>query len=512
MLTSSITRIPLERGRELSVQYGIGSLLSPLFEFIPNQQSMQGLPNPLPNMSSMNGPRPLSAAASYPNVGSSNLPPYIPAHTMSPNQLGPAPIMPGSALRLLNQGRAQGLFTPSTTSLGARPASAASPGGSAQFQGLLPGFASSQPSPGASSHTAHALKRTRTDSDIEMGKVQNGGYAMSRLSGQARNNNVTDIPRPSSTAPSESRANGDQPSPAKRARTDPNFHQQYNAQAPAQLRAQTSTPQPHTNGIARTDSSSSLPVDGRRTEGTDRTIRLSTKPHYPRGGDKAEALKDPRRAAIMSAICTGDDAQVVMFHIREAFGGSAPVSGVEPTIDWDVVLDDMGHTSLHVAASLAHIETVKALVEQGAEVHRGNSQGETPLMRAILSTHNFDKQSFYQLVELLHPSIWTIDTAKRSVLHHATLIAGVKGRAPHAKYYLEGLLSWIAVREAADFRSIVDVRDEHGDTALNIAARVGNRSLVRTLLDVGANRQLANKLGLRPGDFGVESDVRSFPL
>ena len=61
--------------------------------------------------------------------------------------------------------------------------------------------------------------------------------------------------------------------------------------------------------------------------------------------------------------------------------------------------------------------------------------------------------------------------------------------------------------ERADFRSIVDIQDEHGDTALNIAARVGNRSLVRVLLDAGANKLLANKLGLRPGDFGVEPEV-----
>ena len=131
-------------------------------------------------------------------------------------------------------------------------------------------------------------------------------------------------------------------------------------------------------------------------------------------------------------------------------------------------------------------------------------------MRSILSVHNHDKQSFNDLLELLHSSIWTIDTAKRSALHHATLLAGVKGRALHAKYYVDCLLVWIAEREGSDFRSVVDLRDEHGDTALNIAARVGNRSLVRAFLTAGANRQLANKLGLRPGDFGVETDVRIF--
>ncbi len=64
--------------------------------------------------------------------------------------------------------------------------------------------------------------------------------------------------------------------------------------------------------------------------------------------------------------------------------------------------------------------------------------------------------------------------------------------------------------DGGDFAKIVDLQDEHGDTALNIAARVGSRTLVRTLVDVGANKMLMNKLGLKPGDFGVESEVRTF--
>ena len=83
-----ICRIPLERGRELASQYGIGPLLSPLFEFIPNQQAMQSLPNSLPTIPPINGPRPLSAAASFPSVsGPSSTPSYSPAPAMSPSQL-----------------------------------------------------------------------------------------------------------------------------------------------------------------------------------------------------------------------------------------------------------------------------------------------------------------------------------------------------------------------------------------------------------------------------------------
>src|ERR1700733_16512 len=55
-------------------------------------------------------PRPLSASSSYSSLGASS-------GNYIPTGLAPPPIMPGSALRLLNQGRAQGLFTPSTSHL-----------------------------------------------------------------------------------------------------------------------------------------------------------------------------------------------------------------------------------------------------------------------------------------------------------------------------------------------------------------------------------------------------------
>ncbi|KAI5120380.1 hypothetical protein M0805_006902 [Coniferiporia weirii] len=498
------TWIPLERGRELAIQYGIGSLLSPLFDFTPSQQGMGGLPNSLPNFAGLNGPRPLSASASYPNI---------------------TPIMPGSALRLLNQGRAQGLFTPSTSSLLARSGSAGNAGNN-YYPGLLPGFHSSQPMPSGAPQPQPTLKRTRTDSELDMlrlssGQDTEGSMPLASQAGSSADFVTADGSRPP-TAASDTRVNGgDEPSPTKRARTDPlqsGTELQLNSQIQAaihsmnQPRAQTSTPQPQSNGSFHPDNTSPTLNDGRPANGAafdNRAVRLSNKPPYPRNGDKIEPLKNSRRSAVMVAICQGDDASFVLNLIRDASVGLAPEQALNQAIDWDIVIDDLGHSPLHLAASLARLKTVKALVANSADVFRGNYQGETPLIRSVLSTHNYDEQTFPALLEVLYPSIRTIDTAKRSVLHHAALTAGVKGRAPFARYYLEGVLSWIAQHEGADFRSVVDLQDEHGDTALNVAARVGNRGLVRTLLDVGANRILSNKLGLRPGDFGVEPEELS---
>jgi ankyrin repeat protein len=54
---------------------------------------------------------------------------------------------------------------------------------------------------------------------------------------------------------------------------------------------------------------------------------------------------------------------------------------------------------------------------------------------------------------------------------------------------------------------IVNAQDSSGDTALNIAARIGNRSIVSQLLEVGADPNIANRAGLRPLDFGIGTDA-----
>lgn len=227
--------------------------------------------------------------------------------------------------------------------------------------------------------------------------------------------------------------------------------------------------------------------------------RLATKAPAPAHPEPpTAALRNARRAAILSLLHKGDDP-------------GALLDLMASTAEWDVALDDQGHTALHLAASFARQNCCEALVRAGADVHRGNTAGETPLMRAVLSQSNFEQQTFKQLVALLAPTLPTVDHSKRSVLHHVCLVAGVKGRGPAAKYYLEGVLLHIkdsSGPKIPDFKSVIDMQDEHGDTALNIAARIGNKPLVKMLLEVDANRDLPNRLGLRPADFGILPDVR----
>ncbi|KAF7309783.1 Transcriptional factor [Mycena indigotica] len=453
------TWIPLERGRDIAQQYGVGPLLAPLFDFIPSTSSLGPLPLSAPIGAP--SPRPLSAASSYGTLPGSQG--HYPA-AIQPG-LAPPPIMPGSALRLLNQGRAQGLFTPST--------SHAQPGYASPSYGPATAFsptASQTPPP------TNALKRNRSDAtDIDVGPTE------------------TDT-RPPSTTP---RSNGETaPSPAKRARTET---------VPPPIQPSSTLPAiapTVTNGISR-------PASPKSTNGADvppYPTRLSTKPSIPKFIDPTAPIRDPRRTAVIAAICQNDDPHAVQDVLRELTPEAAVAPSTENPLPYEVdtILDDQGHTALHIAASLAHLRTVNSLIVAGGDIQRGNHLGETPLMRACLATHSFDSQTFDSLVTALSASIRTLDTSRKSVLHHVAALAGVKGRGAMARYYLDKIFYFIVQNQAGDFATLVDLQDEHGDTALNIAARVGNRSMVRTFLDVGANRHLPNKLGLRPADFGVE--------
>lgn len=199
----------------------------------------------------------------------------------------------------------------------------------------------------------------------------------------------------------------------------------------------------------------------------------------------------------------------------------------------DMPIDPQSHTALHWAATLARMPLLRALIAAGASPYRVNASGETALMRACLVTNSMDQGSFPDLLEALGSTIEARDHKGRTVLHHIAVTSAVKGRNAASRYYLESLLEWV-VRQGsvpnsqstqvngnapngsqplipkmgiARFMSeIVNVQDSSGDTALNIAARIGNRSIISQLLEVGADPNISNRVGLRPLDFGIGGD------
>lgn len=492
-----LLRIPLERGREIATRYGVSPLLAPLFDFTPSSTSLGSLPaanNTAPQ-------RPLSTSSSFPAAG--------PSQPYSQPSLAPPPIMPGSALRLLNQGRAQGLFTPSTSAAVLSRSMVYPP---TTLQGS---YAQSSAAPSLQ----QPLKRARSDSEVIVNTQSTLHSFDSQSSSQPFLEPPADIHMVDSAQLSISQhPEDDGASPPKRFRKEPTptpseASQSHHSSQPANYfqpslprdhhmsNVNASSPQPQSQEGSSRAPSLGTSTNGKLLNGADgesHTSRFSTKPAVIRD---SSILRDPRRMQLIAAICQQDDPAPVLEHLRSlTLDPSLP-------IDVDTVIDDKGHTALHLAATMARQHIVDQLIAVGADIHRGNFAGETPLIRASIDTHNFDQQTFHGIVASLRRSIRTLDTSRKSVLHHIVYLAGIQGRAVCARYYLDQTLMWIAQHQGGDFRSIVDLQDEHGDTALNIAARVGNRSLVRTLLDIGANRTLPNKLGLRPGDFGVEVEV-----
>lgn len=183
----------------------------------------------------------------------------------------------------------------------------------------------------------------------------------------------------------------------------------------------------------------------------------------------------------------------------------------------DMPLDNMGNAAIHWAASLARVPVIDALISRGSSIYRVNDAGETALVRGCFCTNNFDQSSFPQLLGLLHPTISIADNNGRIILHHIALKSGMKGRSADGRYYLHCLLEFIAKHGASSQREseakvmnlgrfitdIVNAQDKSGDTALNIAARIGNKSIVQLLLEVGADSSIPNRAGLKPVDFGV---------
>lgn len=202
----------------------------------------------------------------------------------------------------------------------------------------------------------------------------------------------------------------------------------------------------------------------------------------------------------------------LLLELRSAvsLGGNATAAdegGPVPCID--TIIDDHGHTALHWASALCRLKLVRNLVAKspssgGANVHAGNYAGETALHRSVLVTNAYDSSMFPELLTLLAPSLHTRDFKSRTVLHHIALVSALKGRATPARYYLACLLEFVSQKEGGRFAALVDAQDEDGETALGIAARQGNNSMVKMLLEVGARKDLANCLGLKPSDWGID--------
>ncbi|RPA89801.1 apses-domain-containing protein [Choiromyces venosus 120613-1] len=171
---------------------------------------------------------------------------------------------------------------------------------------------------------------------------------------------------------------------------------------------------------------------------------------------------------------------------------------VNPPPDFDVneVIDDEGHTAFHWAASMGDLRVIELLYQAEANIFMVNKRGETPLMRAVLFTNNYDRKSFPRLVETLRETIFHVDNYNSTVFHHIAATTSSRNKLLAARYYFDVLLQKLGEKHSMpDIAMVLDLRDSLGDTALTIAARNGAKKCVRSLLAHNANPNIPNNEG-----------------
>ncbi|KAL4809952.1 putative apses transcription factor [Aspergillus unguis] len=149
----------------------------------------------------------------------------------------------------------------------------------------------------------------------------------------------------------------------------------------------------------------------------------------------------------------------------------------------DRPIDDSENTALHWACAMGDLEIVKDLLRRGADMKALSVHEETPLVRAVLFTNNYEKRTFPALLDLLLDTISFRDWFGATLFHHIAQTTKSKGKWKSSRYYCEvalGRLSSTFSPEEVDL--LLSCQDSNGDTAVLVAARNGVFRLVDLLL------------------------------
>jgi regulatory protein SWI6 len=220
--------------------------------------------------------------------------------------------------------------------------------------------------------------------------------------------------------------------------------------------------------------------------------------------------KETRRLEILMAIFEDSNDSLSIVRLFENL--KKPEDNEQ--FDVDMRLDDRSSTPLHWAASCGRLSLVHALLATGANATTYSYGGETPLMRAVYSNRNYTNRSFSQLVTLLKPSVYSLDSHSRSILHHIAILSQVESKRAVSSYYFEAVADFISkarqiTRDSLEilkdeteycdsetkFVDFINAQDQFKETALHIACRYKNYRIVDILLKLGASSQIANDAG-----------------
>ncbi|KAF2238040.1 apses-domain-containing protein [Viridothelium virens] len=178
----------------------------------------------------------------------------------------------------------------------------------------------------------------------------------------------------------------------------------------------------------------------------------------------------------------------------------------EPPMNIDVNrhIDEKGHTALHWAAAMGDIGVVKDLIQRGARTMQAAHNGDTPLMRAVMFTNNYDRQSMDKLFRLLQDTVGQTDWYGSTVFHHIAATTQSKSKFRCARYYLETIVNRLFDTCAPhEIERLLNMQDNGGDTAMHLCARHGAGKCLRSLLGRNAAVDIQNHSG-RTGDDEIQ--------
>ena len=149
----------------------------------------------------------------------------------------------------------------------------------------------------------------------------------------------------------------------------------------------------------------------------------------------------------------------------------------------DRAIDDSGNTALHWACSMGDLDIVQDLLRRGADIKALSIHEETPLVRAVLFTNNYEKRTFPALLDFLLDTISFRDWFGATLFHHISETTRSKGKWKSSRYYCEVLLDKLCKTCSQDeIDLLLSCQDDNGDTAALVASRNGAFRLVNMLL------------------------------
>lgn len=147
-------------------------------------------------------------------------------------------------------------------------------------------------------------------------------------------------------------------------------------------------------------------------------------------------------------------------------------------------IDNRGYNALHWASSMGDCRVARVLLDRGADpMAPAELSGETPLIRAVLFTNNYDRQTFPRLVGLLANTLLERDWHGANVFHHVAQTARSRNKWDAARYYSEVLVNKLRESGEGWLQSALTSCDKNQDTPVLIAARNGCLEVASLLLN-----------------------------